>query len=76
MTAILYIEDVNFLLQFLEDDDDEQDIAASQSLKKFVAAPKTNSSKPKKTTLKDILAEDCTGAEDFGYCASPPRYPT
>ncbi|XP_059469231.1 trithorax group protein osa-like [Neocloeon triangulifer] len=63
-------------LNFPDQDEDEQDLAASQKHKKYVTAPGNSTSKAKKTTLKDILAEDCTGAEDFGYCASPPRYPT
>ncbi|KAE8751748.1 hypothetical protein FOCC_FOCC001597 [Frankliniella occidentalis] len=29
----------------------------------------------RKATLKDILAQDCPGAEELGYCDSPPRYP-
>ncbi|XP_065351031.1 uncharacterized protein LOC135946655 [Cloeon dipterum] len=65
-------------LNFPDQDEDEQDLAASHKHKKVVAAPldSGNNTKSKKTTLKDILAEDCKGAEDFGYCASPPRYPT
>ncbi|XP_034244953.1 uncharacterized protein LOC117647343, partial [Thrips palmi] len=34
-----------------------------------------NAEATKKATLKDILAQDCPGAEELGYCDSPPRYP-
>lgn len=35
----------------------------------------TEQAPAKKATLKDILAQDCPGAEELGYCDSPPRYP-
>lgn len=40
------------------------------------AGPTSSEQTPtKKATLKDILAQDCPGAEELGYCDSPPRYP-
>lgn len=68
------------LLNSFPKDQDTSSSEESSSRKRVLdTSVKTNSTTAlprKKATLKDILAEDCPGADEFGYCASPPRYPS
>ncbi|KAJ8870414.1 hypothetical protein PR048_029436 [Dryococelus australis] len=49
----------------------QQQQSEVQQVEEYVpAAPR------KRATLKGILSQDCPTAEDDGYCATPPRYPS